>query len=72
MPTKIILRGAQRRIRLEKKKSKDDERKVFPIVADMMGVWEEIAEEDDVSDILGSYTGNPYRDFYPEQDADDL
>ncbi|MCI5591572.1 MAG: hypothetical protein SPI54_04465 [Oscillospiraceae bacterium] len=57
---------------MKRKKSKDDERKVFPIVADMMGVWEEIAEEDDVSDILGSYTGNPYRDFYPEQDADDL
>lgn len=57
---------------MKRKKTKDNERKVFPIVADMMGVWEEIAEEDDVSDILGSYTGNPYRDFYPEQDADDL
>ena len=57
---------------MKRKKSKDDERKVFPIVADMMGVWEEIAEEDDVSDILGSYTGNPSETVRPQQDADDL
>ena len=57
---------------MKRKKSKDDERKVFPIVADMMGVWEEIAEEDDVSDILGSYTGNSTETVKPQQDADDL
>ena len=57
---------------LKRKKKKDDERKVFPIVADMLGVWEETASEDDISDYLGSYTGNPYDDIMPVQDADDL
>ena len=57
---------------MKRKKKKDDERKVFPIVADMLGVWEETASEDDISDYLGSYTGNPYDDIMPVQDADVL
>ena len=57
---------------MKRKKKKDDERKVFPIVADMLGVGEETASEDDISDYLGSYTGNPYDDIMPIQDADDL
>ena len=57
---------------MKRKKKKDDERKVFPIVADMLGVWEETASEDDISDYLGSYTGNPHDDIMPVQDADDL
>ena len=55
---------------MKRKKKKDDERKVFPIVADMLGVWEETASEDDISDYLGSYTGNPYDDIMPVQDAE--
>lgn len=57
---------------MKKKKYKDSERKVFPIVADITGVWQETAEEEDISDYLGSYTGNPYDDDMPVQDADDL
>jgi hypothetical protein len=37
----------------------------------MVNEWE-TASDDDVADILGSYTGNPYIGDLPEQDADDL
>ncbi|MCQ2471182.1 MAG: hypothetical protein MJ147_04000 [Clostridia bacterium] len=58
---------------MKRKKQKNDVKKNFPIVADMLGVWEEYADEDDAVDVLGSYTGNPQDDdLYPEQDADDL
>ena len=57
---------------MKRKKSKQSHGKNFPVIADMLGVWEEIADEDDISDVLGSYTGNPNDDPYPEQDADDL
>ncbi len=56
----------------KKKKFNSIQRETFPIVADMLGVWHETAGENDVSDYLGSYTGNPYDDDYPVQDADDL
>lgn len=57
---------------MKRKKQKESNKKNFPIVADMLGVWEEFADEEEVNDILGSYTGNPQDDLYPEQDADDL
>ncbi len=57
---------------MKKKKYKDNERKLFPIVADITGVWYETAGENDISDYLGSYTGNPCDDDIPVQDADDL
>ena len=59
-------------LKMKKKKSGGGKNK-FPIIADMLGVWEEYAEDDESSDVLGSYTGNPQDDeLYPEQDADDL
>lgn len=58
---------------MKRKKTKDGKIRKFPVVADMLGVWEEYAGEDDTGDVLGSYTGNPQDgDMYPEQDADDL
>lgn len=58
---------------MKRKIPKDKKNKNFPIVADMLGVWEEYADENDTDDVLGSYTGNPVDDdLYPEQDADDL
>ncbi len=57
---------------MKKKKYKDSERRIFPIVADITGVWQETAGENDISDYLGSYTGNPHDDDIPVQDADDL
>ena len=57
---------------LKKKKYKDNERKTFPIVADMTGVWQKPEQCEDISDYLGSYTGNPFDDDMPVQDADDL
>lgn len=57
---------------MKKKKYKDNERKTFPIVADITGVWSETAQQEDISDYLGSYTGNPLDGDYPVQDADDL
>lgn len=59
-------------ILLKKKKYNDNERKVFPIVADMLNVWEEMSEENNPADVLGSYTGTTADDNRPEQDADDL
>ncbi len=56
----------------KKKKFDHTERETFPIVADMTGVWQKTAGENDISDYLGSYTGNPVDDDYPIQDADDL
>lgn len=32
----------------------------------------EMTDEEISSDVLGSYTGTAYDDFYPVQDADDL
>ncbi len=58
---------------MKRKFSKDRKNKNYPIIADMLDVWEEYTDDDEPSDILGSYTGNPKDDdFYPEQDADDL
>lgn len=58
---------------MKRKKPKDSGKNKFPIVADMLGVWEEYADESEPGDILGSYTGNPQDGEYPpEQDADDL
>lgn len=45
--------------------------KLSPLVQSIVDDWE-TASEDDISDVLGSYTGNPSEDDYPQQDADDL
>ena len=45
--------------------------KLSPLVQSIVNDWE-AAGEDDISDVLGSYTGNPSEVDYPQQDADDL
>lgn len=45
--------------------------KLSPLVQSIVNDWE-TASEDDISDVLGSYTGNPSEGDYPVQDADDL
>lgn len=58
---------------MRRKAQEDGKNKKFPIIADMLGVWEEYADEEELYDTRGSYTGNPQGDDpYPEQDADDL
>lgn len=61
---------------LEKKTEKKHGRlrkhkKMSPIVESMLDTWETSGEED-VFDVLGSYTGNPEDGGKPIQDADDL
>ena len=71
MPRRYCINGKEV-LKMKKKKSADSKKR-FPIIADMLGVWEEYAEDDESADVLGSYTGNPQDDeLYPEQDADDL
>lgn len=45
--------------------------KLSPLVQSIVNDWE-TASDDDISDVLGSYTGNPTEGDYPQQDADDL
>ena len=52
----------------KKKNNKKRKPELSPLVQSIVSDWEAGSE----TDVLGSYTGNPYRDFYPEQDADDL
>ena len=54
-----------------KSKRKSARAKLSPLVRSIINDWE-AASEDDVSDVLGSYTGNPSEVDYPQQDADDL
>lgn len=55
------------------KKSKNQKKKakLSPLVQSIVNDWE-TASDDDISDVLGSYTGNPSEGDYPQQDADDL
>ena len=56
----------------EKSKKKSKRRaKLSPLVQSIISDWE-TASDEDISDVLGSYTGNPADDDYPQQDADDL
>lgn len=56
----------------EKSKKKAKRRiKISPLVQSIINDWE-TASDEDISDVLGSYTGNPSDDDYPQQDADDL
>ena len=58
---------------MKRKKDFSKRKNQFPVVADVLGVWEEnTAQEDITSDVLGSYTGTGLDSDYPEQDADDL
>ena len=45
--------------------------KLSPLVQSIINDWE-TASDEDISDVLGSYTGNPPDGDYPQQDADDL
>ncbi len=57
---------------MEKKDKKSKkQRKLSPLVESIVEEWE-TAGEDDVFDVLGSYTGNPEDGGRPIQDADDL
>lgn len=53
------------------KKDSNKKSKLSPLVQSIVNDWE-AASDDDVSDVLGSYTGNPSEGDYPQQDADDL
>ena len=55
----------------EKNNKKKKKAKLSPLVQSIVNDWE-TASDDDISDVLGSYTGNPSEDDYPQQDADDL
>lgn len=56
----------------EKSKKKSKRRaRLSPLVQSIISDWE-TASDEDISDVLGSYTGNPSDDDYPQQDADDL
>lgn len=56
----------------ERSKKKSKQRaKISPLVQSIINDWE-TASDDDISDVLGSYTGNPSETDYPQQDADDL
>lgn len=57
----------------EKKNDKksDKKSKLSPLVQSIVNDWEN-ASDQDVSDVLGSWTGNPSEVDYPQQDADDL
>lgn len=52
-------------------KNKKKKPKISPLVQSIINDWE-TASDDDISDVLGSYTGNPSETDYPQQDADDL
>ena len=60
---------------MDKKKNSAERRKkkakLSPLVQSIVDDWE-TASDDDISDVLGSYTGNPSEGDYPQQDADDL
>lgn len=51
------------------KKKKKSKQKLSPVVESIIDEWETAG---DISDVLGSYTGNPVDRVQPEQDADDL
>ncbi|MDD6275208.1 MAG: hypothetical protein PUB20_00030 [Clostridia bacterium] len=53
------------------KKNKKSKQKLSPVVESMLDEWE-TSNDDDSTDILGSYTGNPVDGVHPEQDSDDL
>lgn len=59
---------------VEKKKSDKKKHKkirISPKVRSIIEDWE-TASDDSMSDVLGSYTGNPADGEMPQQDADDL
>ncbi len=57
---------------MDKKNKKEKKQKeLSPVVESIVETWE-TAREEDVFDVLGSYTGNPMDGERPIQDADDL
>lgn len=54
-----------------RKSKRSKKAKLSPLVQSIVNDWE-TASDDDISDVLGSYTGNPSEGDYPQQDADDL
>ena len=53
------------------RRAKRNEPVANPKYDGLLKLWE-TALENDISDVLGSYTGRPADDDVPEQDADDL
>ncbi len=53
------------------KKKQKNQKKLSPLVESIVEEWE-AAEENDVFDVLGSYTGMSEDGGRPIQDADDL
>lgn len=52
-------------------KNRKNKNKKSPLVESIISDWQN-ASDDGLSDVLGSYTGNPEIDEQPIQDADDL
>lgn len=52
-------------------KNKKNKKKQSPLVESIINDWKD-ASDDGMSDVLGSYTGNPEVGEQPVQDADDL
>jgi len=52
-------------------KNKKKNKLQSPLVESIIDDWKN-ASDDGISDVLGSYTGNPEEDEQPIQDADDL
>ena len=55
----------------KEKKTTDDGKPKRPMYDSMIHLWE-TSIDNNINDILGSYTGRPKEDEKPEQDADDL
>ncbi|MCL2508986.1 MAG: hypothetical protein FWF05_07410 [Oscillospiraceae bacterium] len=53
------------------KRRAKDERVNNPMYDGLLSLWE-TSVDNDVSDVLGSYTGRPREGEVPEQDADDI
>lgn len=54
---------------MRKRKDMKNQRSRFPIVADTLGIWEEVADEPDITDQLGSYSGAPQSEEPPAPQA---
>ena len=64
--SEVIFVGDKNKEKKNKKKTK-----ISPKVRSIISDWE-TASDDSISDVLGSYTGNPADMEMPQQDADDL
>lgn len=56
----------------KKDKKKNKEISQSAVITEMLKDWDSERYGVEVTDVLGSYTGNPIDSLFPEQDADDL